>query len=147
MSHRICPRCSGFVEVRHLGKHFKIRCSQCGASHQTAPGEVKDPVAAYFRFMDIMEGGEPAQQATVRGKPQPRSKTRKPRSLPRSKKEWERQLKKAGITSFEALPEVVQRILTDSAYRLVKYRQFSETIPEVGSNIDDAPLCFLSRFK
>ncbi len=140
MSHRICPRCSGFVEVRHLGKHFKIRCSQCGASHQTAPGEVNDSVAAYFRFMDIMEGGEPAQQATVRGKPQPPSETRKPRASPRSKKEWERQLKKAGVTSFEALPEVVQRILMDSAYRLVKYRQFSETTPEVGSDIDDAPL-------
>ena len=97
MSYRICPRCSGYVEVRPLGKSFKVLCSQCGASHQTQPGQVTDPVAAYFRFMDKMEGGEPAQRVSVRGKPQKTSEEMKPHPKPRSKEEWEKELREAGI--------------------------------------------------
>ena len=140
MSYRICPRCSGYVEVRPLGNHFKVLCSQCGASHQTQPGEVNDPVAAYLQFMDKMESGEPAQRAPVKGKPQKRSDVMKPSIKPQSKEEWKKGLRKAGIPSLKALPEVVQRILSDSAYRLVKYQQFPETAPEPGSTIENTPL-------
>ncbi|MFX1319650.1 MAG: DEAD/DEAH box helicase [Promethearchaeota archaeon] len=139
MSYRICPRCAGFVEVRRLGKHFKVICSQCGASHQTQPGEVNDPIAAYFRFMDVMEGGEPAQGATVKVKPPQRSKPPSERSLPRSKEEWERQLKQAGVSSLKALPKVVQRILADPAHHLVKYQQAPDTTPDLGCEINSAP--------
>jgi DEAD/DEAH box helicase domain-containing protein len=90
--------------------------------------------------MDKMEGGEPAQKAAVRGKPLKRSEVMGPPIKPRSKEEWERELREAGIPSLKALPEVVQRILADSAHRLVKYQQFPETAPESGCSIDKAPL-------
>ncbi len=140
MSYRVCPRCSGFVEVQRLGKHFQVRCSQCGARHQTKPGEVNDPVAAYLRFMDIMEGSEPAQSATIKRQYLKPQEIQKERTRPRSKEEWGKQLQQAGVASIEKLPQVVQRILADKAYRLVKYRQFPETVPELGCKVDDAPL-------
>jgi len=140
LSFRICPRCSGFVEVRPLGKHFQIRCSQCGASYKTKPGEVGDPVAAYLRFMDVMESGEPAQRADVKSRRPPSRYDREPKRRPRSKEEWKKVLKQAGVESVEQLPEVVQRILSDSAFHLVKYRQFPETAPESGCQVKDAPL-------
>lgn len=140
MSYRICPRCSGFVEVRRTGNHFKVICTQCGASHRTSPGEVSDPVAAYLRFMDIMEHGEPAQKAPNKRKPGKRMEKPVQRAPPRSREEWKRQLRKAGVSSFDSLPEVVQRILMDSAFHLVKYRQFPETAPEPGCSIETAPL-------
>jgi DEAD/DEAH box helicase domain-containing protein len=90
--------------------------------------------------MDKMEGGEPTQQASIRGKPLKRSKEMKPETKPRSKEEWEKELRNAGIPSLRALPEVVQRILSDSGNRLVKYQQFPETAPEPGCDIEKAPL-------
>ena len=140
MLYRICPRCSGFVEVRKLGKQFQVRCTQCGASHRTKLGEVNDPVAAYFRFMDIMEAGEPAQPAQVQSW-RPSTPTRKtiPDS-PRTKEEWQKQLKNAGIKNIKQLPEVIQRILSDPDFRLVRYRQFPETVPEPGLSVDALPL-------
>ncbi|TRO54499.1 DEAD/DEAH box helicase, partial [Candidatus Bathyarchaeota archaeon] len=139
MSYRICPRCSGFVEVRHLGKHFKVICSQCGASYQTQPGEVNDQIAAYFRFMDVMEGGEPSQKAKVKPKAPQRREPPSGYTPPRSKEEWERQIKHAGVPSLKALPKVVQRILADPAHYLVKYQQFPDTTPDPGCEIDNAP--------
>jgi DEAD/DEAH box helicase domain-containing protein len=115
-----------------------VLCSQCGASHETAPGEVSDPVAAYLRFMDVMEAGEPTQKALVRGKPSKPIHERQERPAPRSREEWERQLKKAGLSSLKGVPEVVQKILLDSSYLLVKYQQFPETIPELGCDIEKA---------
>ncbi|MFW9935840.1 MAG: DEAD/DEAH box helicase [Candidatus Thorarchaeota archaeon] len=140
MSYRICPRCSGFVEVRRAGNHFMVICKECGASHQTSPGEVGDPVAAYLRFVDIMEAGEPTQKARIKVKPHRPRPEKKVDTQLKSKEEWEKQLRAAGVTSFSKLPEVVQRILRDSTYRLVKYRQFSETAPEPGCLIDAAPI-------
>lgn len=140
MSYRVCPRCSGFVEVQRLGKHFQVRCVQCGAHHQTKPGEVNDPVAAYLKFMDIMEGGEPAQSASIKRQYFEQQQIQKTLTKPPSKEEWKKQLQQAGLASIEKLPKVVQHILADTANRLVKYRQFPETIPELGCKIDDAPL-------
>jgi DEAD/DEAH box helicase domain-containing protein len=117
-----------------------VICSQCGASHQTEPGEVNDPVAAYFRFMDFMEGGEPAQKARIRGSPSQRPKPLSDMAPPWSKEEWRKQLKTAGVSSLKTLPEVVRRILGDSSHRLVKYRQFPDTVPDLGCAIDEAPL-------
>ncbi|MDO8055417.1 MAG: DEAD/DEAH box helicase [Candidatus Hermodarchaeota archaeon] len=140
MSYRICPRCSGFVEVRKLGKQFHVLCTQCGASHRTKLGEVNDPVAAYFRFMDIMEAGEPAQPAPVKSHRQPRI-IRKEKSDPlKSKEEWQKHLKEVGIKNFKQLPDVLKRILSDPNFRLVRYRQFPETVPEPGASVETLPL-------
>ncbi|MFW9831041.1 MAG: DEAD/DEAH box helicase [Candidatus Thorarchaeota archaeon] len=140
MAYRVCPRCSGYVEVQQLGKHFNVQCSVCGAKHQTAPGEVSDKVAAYLRFMDIMEREEPAQRAWVKAKMAPQQEPKKAAPPKRSKKAWENQLKQAGVQSIKQLPPVIQRILADPAYRLVKYHQFPETAPDLGSVIDETPL-------
>lgn len=141
MSYRICPRCSAHVEVRRLGKHFRIRCTGCGISNRTAPGEVTDPVAAYLQFVDIVESGgptSPTPRKEVRSKVPP--KRRKPERRPVSREELTRRLKLAGVHDVEELPKVVQRILADSANFLVKYRQFPETAPEPGCAVEDAPI-------
>lgn len=90
--------------------------------------------------MDIMETGEPAQPSTVKSKRTPHREIQKKRIARRSKEEMENQMKNAGVHSMDLLPEVVQRILSDQAYRLVKYRQFPETAPDAGYAVDDAPL-------
>jgi DEAD/DEAH box helicase domain-containing protein len=141
MSYRLCPRCSGYVEVQREGKRFRVRCSECGLSYLTGLDEASDPVAAYLRFVDFAERGEPAQQALTT----PKSRVAAPSakvipSAPKSKEEWQRQLKAAGVSSLKALPEVLQRILMDPANLLVKYEQFAETVPPLGSSVDEAPV-------
>jgi DEAD/DEAH box helicase domain-containing protein len=138
MSYRVCPRCSGYVEVRRLGKHFQIQCSQCGASYRTKPGEVSDSVAAYLRFMDIMESGESAQKAAVKSRGTPTKISRREKGPRRSKEAWKKELIQAGVKSVKDLPNVIQRILTDPSFRLVKYRQFPETVPALGCKISEA---------
>ncbi|MFX0168724.1 MAG: DEAD/DEAH box helicase [Candidatus Hodarchaeota archaeon] len=140
MTYRICPHCSGFVEVQKLGKHYQIRCTQCNASYSTKPGEVKDPVAAYFRFMDVMEAGESAQQTQVEYQRRQLSDEQAKSSPPRSRAEWKKQLKTAGVSDIRRLPEVLQRILADPSFRLVRYRQFPETVPEPGNAITASSL-------
>ncbi|MFX1564221.1 MAG: DEAD/DEAH box helicase, partial [Promethearchaeota archaeon] len=141
MSYRICPRCSGHVEVHRHGKHFRIRCTECGASCQTAPGEVTDPVAAYLRFVDIVESGKSVESAPRKeAQSKVSRKRRKTVKHPVSPEELKRRLKAAGVQDVEELPKVVQRILADSANFLVKYRQFPETAPEPGCMVEDAPI-------
>jgi DEAD/DEAH box helicase domain-containing protein len=141
MSYRICPKCSGHVEIRRLGKHYQIRCTECGTSYRTKPGEVTDPVAAYLRFMDVVESRGPAKPVQ-RKKPQPmlKQKQRRPTKRPMSKEELRERLREAGVHDVEELPKVVQRILADSSNFLVKYRQFPETVPELGCSVEDAPI-------
>ncbi|MFX1539964.1 MAG: DEAD/DEAH box helicase [Promethearchaeota archaeon] len=140
MSYRVCPRCSGYVEVRRLGKHFQIQCSQCGASHRTRPGEVSDPVAAYLRFMDIMEAGEPAQKAPVKRKRISTKDTQREKGPVRTREEWEKELTRVGVKSVKDLPNVIQRILANPSFQLVKYHQFPETAPAPGCKIHETQL-------
>ncbi|MFX1562766.1 MAG: DEAD/DEAH box helicase, partial [Promethearchaeota archaeon] len=141
MSYRICPRCSEYVEVHRIGKHFQIRCTGCGISYKTAPGEVTDPVAAYLRFVDFTERGGLSRPALRKEKetktPQRRHKTAE---RPVSREDFKRRLKAAGVQDIEKLPKVIQRILVNPNNFLVKYRQFPETVPELGCAVDDAPI-------
>jgi DEAD/DEAH box helicase domain-containing protein len=141
MSYRLCPRCSGYVEVQREGKRFRVRCSECSLSYLTNLNEANDPVAAYLQFVDFAERGEPAQRAPVpSGRRAAASSSQAEPKTPRTREEWQHQLKAAGVPSIKALPEVLQRILMDPANLLVKYEQFPETMPPLGSFVDQAPI-------
>ncbi len=140
MSHQVCPHCSGNVEVRPVGKRFRLRCKQCGLSYQTGAGEVSSHRAAYQRFLEAVEGKQSSQRAVVKTRTKRLiQRAAEPRAL-RTRDELQRHLRAAGVPSVDELPIVLQRILMDSANWLVKYQRFPETTPPLGSPVAEASI-------